>query len=61
MANQISSNIIISQSKINKITAEYHSIFRPQKKAIQIPEISKAEFDGHHYLNSAKGAKRPSV
>ena len=45
-ANQISRNIIISQSKSNKITAEYHSIFRHRKKAIQIPEISKAEFDG---------------
>jgi hypothetical protein len=59
--NQISRNIIISQSKNKKITAEYHSIFRHRKKAIQIPEISKAEFDGHHYLNIAKGAKRPSV
>jgi hypothetical protein len=38
--------MIISQSKIGKITAKYHSIFRPRKKAIQIPEISKAEFDG---------------
>ena len=41
MANQISSNIIISQSKIGKIIAKYHSAFKYLKINNSTTEISK--------------------
>lgn len=41
MENQISSNIIISQSKISNISPKYHSIFKPWKESYSKQNIPK--------------------